>query len=406
MRAPEDDDTMTQTPEPTAPPLPLTGVRVIEIAQNIAGPYAGEILATLGADVLKIERPEGGDDARGWGPPFWKGMATTFHTVNRNKRAVTLDLKDPDAIAWLKQTLGDADVLIQNLRPGVMDALGLDGASLTAAHPRLIYCSLWAFGAKGPMHLNPGYEPMIQAFAGMFSVNGDQDGPPSRVGMQVLDLGTGVWAALGCLAALLRRGQTGRGCIVDTSLFETALGWLSVHFAGFSATGEQPRRHRSGNPRVVVFQSFEASDGEVVIAAANDRLFAKLARSLGHPEWADDPRFASNALRVQNRAHVIPQIEAVIRTRTMAHWIEHLEAAGVPCAPIHDLGQMAAQPQTAAIGIVQEVPGVDLRTIGLPVSFDGVRPGIRQRAPLLGEHNAALGLPALPQADTPSGDSP
>lgn len=396
---------MTRAPEATAAALPLAGVRVIEIAQNIAGPYAGEILATLGADVLKIERPEGGDDARGWGPPFWKGMATTFHTVNRNKRAITLDLKDPQAIDWLKQTLNDCDVLVQNLRPGVMDELGLDAASLTAANPRLIYCSLWAFGAKGPMHLNPGYEPMIQAFAGMFSVNGDQNGPPSRVGMQVLDLGTGVWAALGCLAALLRRGQTGRGGVVDTSLFETALGWLSVHFAGFSASGEQPKRHRSGNPRVVVFQSFETSDGEVVIAAANDRLFAKLARELGHPEWAADPRFASNALRVQNREHVIPHIEAVLRTGTMTHWIDRLEAAGVPCAPINDLAQMAAQPQTEAIGIVQDVPGVDLRTIGLPVSFDGIRPGIRQRAPQLGEHNAAFGLPAAPDNKPSPGDA-
>lgn len=371
-------------------PLPLAGIKVIEIAQNIAGPYAGEILASLGADVVKVERPEGGDDARGWGPPFWKGMATTFHTMNRNKRGITLDLKHPDDIAWLKDYIRDCDVLVQNMRPGVMNELGLDAETLLAINPRLVYCSLWAFGHKGPMSLKPGYEPMIQAFAGMFSVNGTEDGPPARVGMQVLDLGTGVWAALGCLAALFRRQATGRGGVVDTSLFETALGWLGVHFAGFGATGEQPARHRSGNPRVVVFQSFETLDGEIVVAAANDRLFAKLAKELGHPEWAQDPRFASNALRVQHKPDIIPKIEAILRTDRTEAWIERLERIGVPCAPIHDLAQVTEQPQTQALGIFQSIPGVDLNVIGLPVSFDGERPPIRSRAPELGEHTGQI----------------
>jgi crotonobetainyl-CoA:carnitine CoA-transferase CaiB-like acyl-CoA transferase len=377
-------------------PLPLAGIRVVEIAQNIAGPYAGEILASLGAEVLKVERPEGGDDARGWGPPFWKGMATTFHAMNGGKRGITLDLKDPEAIAWLKDFIGDCDVLVQNLRPGVMDELGLDSATLLELNPRLVYCSLWAFGHTGPMHLKPGYEPMIQAFAGMFSVNGSEDGPPARVGMQVLDLGTGVWAALGCIAALFRRNATGRGGVVDTSLFETALGWLSVHFAGFNVTGEQPKRHRSGNPRVVVFQSFETSDGEIVVAAANDRLFAKLARELGHPEWAQDPRFASNALRVEHKTEVIPRIEAILRTASTEHWVQRLEAIGVPCAPIHDLKQVTEQAQTEALEIFQEIPGVDLKLVGLPVSFDGARPPVRHRAPELGEHNGQFGLAPIP----------
>lgn len=389
---------MQQPQSPAGVRLPLTGTRVVEIGQNIAGPYAAEILAMLGADVVKIERPEGGDDARGWGAPFAQGAGTTFHTVNRNKRGIALDLKDPAAIAWLKTYLQDCDVLVQNLRPGVMDAIGLDAASLLAANPRLVYCSLWAFGHKGPMHLKPGYEPMIQAFAGLFSVNGSADGPPTRIGMQVLDMGTGLWAALGCIAALLQRQTSGRGCVVDASLFETALAWLTVHFAGFSASGQPPERHRSGSARLVVFQAFQASDGEIVIAAANDRLFATLARVLGHPEWARDARFASNVLRVANREHVIPHIEAIIRTATMAQWIERLEAVGVPCAPIHDLHQVAAQPQTAALGILQNIPGVDLQTIGLPLSFDGLRPSVRQRAPQLGEHNAELGSPLAPRA--------
>ena len=184
-------------PSPAAGPMPLTGIKVIEIGQNIAGPYASEILSWLGADVVKVERPDGGDDARGWGPPFWRGTATTFQAMNHGKRSIAIDLKDADSVAWLKSYIGSADVLIQNLRPGVLEDLGLGAAALRAANPRLAYCSLWAFGHKWPMRLNPGYEPMIQAFAGMFSANGAEDGPPSRVGMQVLDLGTGIWSALG-----------------------------------------------------------------------------------------------------------------------------------------------------------------------------------------------------------------
>jgi crotonobetainyl-CoA:carnitine CoA-transferase CaiB-like acyl-CoA transferase len=374
--------------------LPLAGIKVVEIGQNIAGPYASEILASLGADVVKVERPEGGDDARGWGPPFWRGTATTFQAMNHGKRSITVDLKDPESIAWLKSFVAGCDVLIQNLRPGVMDELGLGSDVLLSENPRLVYCSLWAFGHKGPMHLKPGYEPMIQAFSGIFSANGSEDGPSTRVGMQILDLGTGVWAALGCLAALFQRHTSGKGCVVDTSLLETAMGWLGVMLAGFNATGKQPVRHRSGNPAVVVFQAFQASDGEVVIAAANDRLFGKLARELGHPEWATDARFASNALRVQNKAEVIPKIQDILRMHSMAHWIDRLEAVGVPCAPIHDFQQAIEQPQTQALGILQEIPDMNLRIVGLPVSFNGERPPVRHRAPSLGEHNDDIRPPS------------
>ncbi len=284
--------------------LPLAGIKVVEVAQNLAGPYAAEILATLGADVVKVERP-GGDDARGWGPPFTAGAATTFHTVNRNKRSVTLDLRQPAACAQLHALIADADVLVQNLRPGALDALGFDAASLRAAHPRLVYCSLWAFGAVGPMRLDPGYEPMVQAFSGLFSLNGDAAAPPARVGVQVLDLGTGMWAALGCIAALFRRTTTGEGAVVDASLLETAMGWMSVPFAGFAKTGEMPVRHRSGNPKIVVFEALPTADRELVVAAANDRLFAKLCATLGLAGWAADPRFASNAGRVACKDEII-----------------------------------------------------------------------------------------------------
>ncbi|MFD1710534.1 CaiB/BaiF CoA transferase family protein [Ottowia flava] len=370
--------------------LPLAGIKVLEIGQNIAGPYASEILSSLGADVVKIERPETGDDARGWGPPFWRGTATTFQAMNHGKRSVTADLKNPEHLARLKAYLGECDVLIQNMRPGSLEELGLGAKEVCAQHPKLIYCSLWAFGHTGPRHLSPGYEPMVQAFSGMFSVNGTQDGPSTRVGMQVLDLGTGIWAALGCLAALYRRKETGLGGTVDTSLFETALGWLQVMMAGYHATGRQPERHRSGNPNVVVFQALSTQDGEVVVAAANDRLFAKLARVVGRPDWVADERYASNASRVKHKAALLPELEAIFLTQPSQHWIEALEAVGIPCAPIQDFEQVLADPQTAAIDILHTLPEVDLKVVGLPVSFDGVRPPVKGRAPGLGEHNAEL----------------
>lgn len=393
---------MTDTQDNTAAALPLAGIKVIEIGQNIAGPYASEILSSLGAEVIKVERPGTGDDARGWGPPFWKGTATTFQAMNHGKKSIALDLKDAAHVQWLRGCVAEADVFIQNMRPGSLEEMGLGAAQLCALNPRLVYCSLWAFGHKGPMQMAPGYEPMVQAFAGIFSINGPETGPSARVGMQVLDLGTGIWAALGCMAALFRRTSTGRGCVVDTSLFETALTWLQVMMAGFQATGRQPQRHRSGNPNVVVFQALPTQDGEVVVAAANDRLFAKLAHAAGHAEWASDARFASNALRVQHKAELLPALEAVFRTRTSQHWLDALEQAGVPCAPIHDFAQVMAQPQTEAIGIFQNIPEVDLRIVGLPLSFDGERPPVRHRAPQVGEHNRDLGL--VPTDQSQQGD--
>ena len=372
--------------------LPLEGVKVLEIGQNLAGPYASEILGMLGAEVVKVERPEG-DDARGWGPPFHAGIATSFHAVNRNKRSVVLDLKSPEALAWLRGFLGGCDIFIQNMRPGSLEAFGLGPEAVRALNPRLIYCSLHAFGATGPLALKPGYEPIVQAFAGMFSVNGTAESPPARVGMQVLDLGTGVWAALGCLAALQRRHHTGEGCTVDTSLFETGLGWMAQHACGFFESGRQPPRHRSGNPKLIVFQAFDTADGEIVVAAANDRLFVKFCAALGHPEWGADPRFRTNADRIAHREVVLPLLEGAMRSRSSAEWSEVLEAAGIPCSPIHDLAAVTAHPQTAAIGILQEMPGYALRGVGLPVSFDGARPPTRQGAPALGEANAALGAP-------------
>jgi crotonobetainyl-CoA:carnitine CoA-transferase CaiB-like acyl-CoA transferase len=375
---------------------PLTGVKVVELANNIAGPYAGYILAMLGAEVLKIERPEGGDDARAWGPPFWKDTSATFHALNVNKQGITLDLKDAEAVAWLEKYVEGCDVLIHNLRPGVLDELGLGAAALRARNPRLVYCSLSAFGPKGPMQKNGGYEPMVQAFSGLFSVNGYPDRPGVRIGTSVLDLGSAVWAALGCIAGLLQRERTGKGCEVNASLYETALGLLTVHFARFQASGQLPERHPSGSLAVVLFQAVDAADGQVIVAAANDRLWAKLSTELGHPEWAKDPRYKTNADRFANKDELVAAVTEIMRQRPRAEWVERLQKAGVPCAPINDITHMKASPQTAALGMLQPVPEIDLELMALPLTIDGVRPRIRSRAPRLGQHNESV--PGLPRA--------
>jgi crotonobetainyl-CoA:carnitine CoA-transferase CaiB-like acyl-CoA transferase len=366
---------------------PLSGVKVVELTNNIAGPYTGYILAMLGADVLKIERPEGGDDARGWGPPFWHGTSATFHAVNVNKRGITLNLKDPADIAWLEAYVDGCDVLVHNLRPGVMDDLGLGAEALRARNPRLVYCSISAFGREGPMQRHPGYEPMVQAFSGLFSINGYPDRPGVRIGTSVLDLGSAVWAALGCVAGLLQRAQTGKGCVVDASLYETALGLLTVHLARYQTSGRLPERHPSGSQAVVIFEALDTADGQVIVAAANDRLFARFSGALGHPEWAQDQRFKTNKDRVAHKGALMTMVREIMLQRTTAEWVERLDAVAVPSAAINDIAHMKAHPQTAALGIVQPVPEVELDLMSLPLSLDGRRPAIRTRAPRLGEHN-------------------
>jgi crotonobetainyl-CoA:carnitine CoA-transferase CaiB-like acyl-CoA transferase len=366
--------------------LPLTGITVVELGQNLAGPYAAEVLAHLGADVVKVERPEG-DDARGWGPPFWKGVSPGFLSVNASKRSITVDLKDAEAVAPLMELIGGADVLVQNLRPGALDALGLGAESLTGRYPRLVYCSVWAFGRTGPLALKPGYEPILQAFSGLMMMNTSEGEPPRRIGTSVLDFGTGMWAAIGALAGLVQRARTGRGCIVDASLLETALAWLKGHIASFNASGHVPERHRTGSGRLIPFQDFETKTGPIIIAAGNDRLFARLADVLGRPEWATDPRYANNAGRFAHKTELLGQIEAILLTRTKGEWIDRLEAAGIPCAPIHGLPEILAHEQTAALGMIQPVPGDEISLVGLPLSFDGRRPTIRRAPPAIGQHN-------------------
>jgi crotonobetainyl-CoA:carnitine CoA-transferase CaiB-like acyl-CoA transferase len=370
--------------------MPLSGIKVVEVGLNLAGPMAGEILAGLGADVIKIERPEGGDDARGWGPPFIQGTSPTFHLVNRNKRSVIVDFKKPADMEQLYSLIATSDIFIQNLRPGNAEEVGLGPAILLEKNPRLIYCAISAFGHTGPLQLKPGYEILLQAFAGPMSLTGEEGGPPYRTPAPIADIGTGMWTTIAALAALHRRAQTGRGCVINTSLFETCLFWICNSYAQHAVTGKVPERHPTGSPRQVAFGAFETKNGPLIVGVANDRLFAKLAQALGYPEWADDPRFRTNGDRLRHRDYLLPKIHAAFQEKSKEQWMETLEAAGVPCAPILTLPEVLAQPQTAALEFFRQQAEIETMLAHLPLSFDGKRATLDQTAPQLGEHTGEV----------------
>ncbi|MEN0074653.1 MAG: CoA transferase [Paracraurococcus sp.] len=363
----------------------LAGIRVVELGQVLSGPFAGAILADLGAEVVKVEKPDGGDDARQMGPAFRHGDALNFHEFNRGKRSVTLDLKSPEGVAALHALLREADILVHNLRPGVAEALGIGPAEVTARHPRLIYCAMGAFGHKGPLAHRPGYEPLFQAFAGLSSITGEPGGPPVRMGASVVDQGTGMWTVIGALAALQQRARTGRGCVVNTSLFETALMWAGQKISAYVNQGKLPERHASGHPNFVPYQAFDCADGPLLVCCGNDRLFRKFAEVVGRPDWPGDARFASNRARLAHQAALLPEIAALLRAWPRATLAEALVAAGVPCAPVNGIPEVLAEPQTAAMEMLQPVPGEDFPLVAMPLSFDGERPRIRHGAPRLGE---------------------
>ena len=374
--------------------LPLEGVRVIEVGQALAGPLAGVLLADMGADVIKIEKPEGGDDARIWGPPYGPDGETSlyFYSQNRNKRSVVLDLKLAADIEKLNRLCETADILIQNLRPGVVDEIGIGPEAMLARHPRLIYCSIWAFGYQGPMRLKPGFDPLLQAYGGMMSVTGRPEDPPTFCGASINDKATGMFCTIGALAALRQRDRTGKGCLVDTSLFDSALHWVEGGINSYLANGNIPKRHGTGGNVIVPYQTFDCADGlALCLAPGNDRLWARCAVVLGHPDWATDPKFAKSAARVANKTELLPMIAEAMKARPRAEWVDALEKAGVPCSPVNDIGELAATPQFAASEMMVQLPVRAGETsapqvVGLPITFDRKRPASPRSAPKLGEH--------------------
>ena len=362
------------------------------MGQALAGPLAGVLLADMGADVIKIEKPDGGDDARIWGPPFAADGVTSlyFHSQNRNKRSVVLDLKLAQDVAALNKLCETADILIQNLRPGVVDDIGIGPEAMLARHPRLIYCSIWAFGYQGPMRLNPGFDPLLQAYGGMMSVTGRPEDPPTFCGASINDKATGMFCTIGALAALRMRDKTGKGCLVDTSLFDSAVHWVEGSVNSYLASGNVAKRHGTGSPVIVPYQTFDTADHPICLAPGNDRLWARCAAVLGHPDWATDARFTKSAQRVANKVELLAMIAAALKTQTRAHWVAAMEKAGVPCSPVNDIADLVTSAQFAAVDLVQQLPEGGPKVVGLPITFDRKRPRSTRPSPKLGEHTAEV----------------
>jgi crotonobetainyl-CoA:carnitine CoA-transferase CaiB-like acyl-CoA transferase len=370
--------------------LPLEGVRVLELGTSIAGPYCTLILSALGADVVKLEPLGRGDDTREWGPPFWSGESATFLAVNAGKRSLAVDLRSPQGVDVALRLAARADVLVQNLRPGLAEELGLAFEVVAGRNDRVVYCSIGSFGTSGPLSAEPGYDPLMQAAGGIMSLTGEPDGAPLRCGASLVDQGTGMWAVIAILAALRERDRGAGAQLVDTSLYETAVGWLPYQMAGYLASGVAPRPLGTGISILAPYQAFRASDGWVMVAAGNDRLYQRLRQALDLP---DDPCFASNRLRVEHREALASLIGEVVAGWTVDETVARLRTAGVPVAPVADLAEVAASEQTRALGLLQPVPHPDvpdLRLVSLPVTVNGERRGHRGPPPRLGEHTREL----------------
>jgi crotonobetainyl-CoA:carnitine CoA-transferase CaiB-like acyl-CoA transferase len=366
---------------------PLRGVRVLELAQNLAGPYCAQILADLGADVIKVERPDGGDAARAWGPPFINGAGSIFAVSNRGKRSITLEPGTPEGRAALHRLVEGSDVLIEAFRPGAFARMGYDYDTVCGWNARLIYCSVLAYGEEGPLAELPGYDPLMQAHGGIMSVTGSTAEAPARVGTSVVDMGTGMWLAIAVLAALRERDATGAGTRLSVALYDTALAWNAYHLAGYVEAGSVPRPLGSELPMIAPYGAFPTADGALMIAAANDRLFARLCRALDLDDVAADAAFRDNPSRVAHRDRLKQHVSAATSSRTTSALLALLRAAGVPCAPIQDIAAVAADPQTAASGMLVRDGGA---TVALPIRRDGRRNAVGAPVPAPGSHTAEI----------------
>ena len=381
----------------------LEGLKVLDLSRVLAGPWCTQILADLGADVVKIERPGVGDDTRHWGPPFLKDaqgndtdQATYFTACNRNKRSVTVDMATPEGQALLQQMAAGADVVVENFKTGGLAQYGLDYASLRAANPRLIYCSVTGFGHDGPHAQRAGYDLMIQATSGMMSITGRPDdapgGGPLRVGVALTDLFTGVYASTAILAALEVRHRTGEGQHIDMALLDVGMAILANQASAFLNTGVAPQRQGNSHPSLAPYQDFPTQDGSMLLAIGNNGQFTRFCEAAGHPEWASDARFATNPLRVKHRAVLIPTMEEVTRTRSTAQWIALLEDKAVPCGPINDIGQAFDDEQVKARGLAVTLPrdagdGIaQITGVASPLRLSATPPVLRHAPPALGQH--------------------
>lgn len=375
---------------------PLAGLRVLEFAQIAAGPFTGCLLADLGADVVKVERPDGGDGMRGW-PPLHPGpegaedvFSGNFSSLNRNKRSVALDIKNRADVERLYELVENADVFVENFRPGALARAGLAYEDLKARNPRLVYCSITGYGQNGPYAQKGAFDVTVQAMSGVMSVTGEPDGPPVKCGVPVGDFVTGLYAAYVILAAVMRARATGQGAHVDCSILGSLLGISALQTSEYFGTGEAPRRLGSAHPRNAPYAGFQSADKAFTIAAGNDKLWRDTCAIVGRPDLPDDPRFATQSLRARNQAALTAILQPIFATRPAQEWLAEFDAQGVPCAPINDFAAILADPHVREMGWVQPMTlpnGATADTVGFPISFTGYAFEIERRPPQLGEHN-------------------
>jgi crotonobetainyl-CoA:carnitine CoA-transferase CaiB-like acyl-CoA transferase len=372
--------------------LPLRGLRVLDLSKVLAGPLCAQYLGDMGADVVKVESPGAGDETRGW-PPFRatadSRTGAIFMSANRNKRSVAVDLSGAGGRGVVHRLAQWADVAITSFGPGVAAKLGVDAATLRALNPRLICCDISGYGSIGPMREGKGYDVILQAFCGMLSITGEADGPAVRSPFSPVDQGTGLHAVIGILAALHERERTGVGSTVEAALFDTATGFLGYFLQNFWERGTEPARPGSGHESLCPYQVFDTADKPLILGVANDSLWQRFCALAGLQDIRDDPRFATNAARVQHRAETVSRVAAAMRARPRADWLQALDAAGIPCSPLHTLGELSAHPHTRASGMVfdYEHPVLGkLGTVAQPLRFDGARTQVRRPSPMHGEH--------------------
>jgi crotonobetainyl-CoA:carnitine CoA-transferase CaiB-like acyl-CoA transferase len=374
-------------------PGPLSGLTVLDLTRVLSGPYCTMTLADLGARVIKVEHPVRGDDTRGWGPPFLGTESAYFLSVNRNKESVTIDLKTPEGRTILERLLAQADVLVENFRPGTLADLGLDAAALCARHPRLICCAISGFGQTGPRRDEPGYDAVMQAEGGLMSVTGEAGGPPFRLGVAIVDIVSGMWAAQGVLAAIVARERTGRGQIVDVGMLDAAASLLTYQAGIYFATGQAPERLGNRHPTIVPYESLPTSDGDLVVAVGNDAIWRRFCEAAGAPALASDTRFATNPDRVAHYDALKPLLDAIFRQRSRQAWIDLLTPAGVPCGSVRGIDEVFADPQIAAREMVQTLAHPTLgevRVTGFPVKLSETPGEVRTAPPTLGQHTDAV----------------
>jgi crotonobetainyl-CoA:carnitine CoA-transferase CaiB-like acyl-CoA transferase len=384
-----------------AVPAPLAGLKVLDLTRNLAGPFCTMILGDLGADVIKVEQPGTGDDTRTWTPPAWNGESATFLAANRNKRSLVVDLDQVEGAAMVRDLARRSDVLVESFKPGSLDKRGLGYDALRADNPRLIYCSVSAFGNVGPQRNRPGYDPVLQAHTGIMHMTGEPDQPPVRLGIGAMDMGASLWLVIGVLSALSARQQTGEGARIETSLYEIATWWLSYHMAGYLGSGVDPMRQGSRTPMIAPYETYPTRDGIIFVAGANDNLFRALVAALGVPEVARDARFITNSDRVAHRDELRALLAPRFLTATAKEWEEVLDRHSVPCSRVRTVADVAADEQMEALGLLARVPHPtidDLRLVDLPMSRDQVRANDLRPPPLLGQHTdevlGELGLDA------------